>query len=185
MTELTTTFALLRQHEACARGYETLARHLGGVTTYGSGTPIPLLAIMESNGLDDTLWALRAVPEEQGTERDRLARLLAADYAEHVLPCWTAIYPDDRRVGDCIAVARQYAAGEATDAELTAARAAAWAAGAAGAARAAGAAGAARAALAAAWAAAGDAGAAGAARAAERKWQAARLRAILATNVMA
>ncbi len=89
-------------------------------------------------------------------------------------------YPKDARPQECIAVARRYANGEASNEERDAAWAAAWAAGdaAAGDAAAGDAAGAAAwAAGAAAWA-AGDAEAA--AGAAETKWQVDRLREMLA-----
>lgn len=85
----TTTFARLKEHGACTEGYKKLAKHLGGVATYGKHTPINLLTILESNGLTDTLWSLRAVQEP---ERDRVERLLACDYAEHVLPIFEAWY---------------------------------------------------------------------------------------------
>src|SRR3990167_6036467 len=94
---LTTTFNLLREHSACKEGYEKLARHLTSVKAYGADTPILLTTILESNGLDDTLWSLRAVPLEQIDARDRLVRLFACDCAEHVLHIWEAKYPNDLR----------------------------------------------------------------------------------------
>lgn len=87
---LTTTFTLLRQHKACTSGYKTLARHLGGIRAYGANTLVPLSVILNSNGLADTLWSLRAVPEEQAATRDHIARLFIADCTEHVLPLWEA-----------------------------------------------------------------------------------------------
>lgn len=118
----------------------------------------------------------------------RELRLFAADCAERVLPIFEREHPNDPRPREAIRVARLFAEGETTPAELAAARAAAWAAWAAarGAARdAAWAAGdaagdaARNAAGAAAWAAAEDAAeawvAAGAAGAAERAWQTDRL----------
>ncbi len=105
---------------------------------------------------------------------ERMARLFAADCAEHVLSVFEKRYPTDARPRKCIRVARRYAKGKATQQELAAARdaarAAAWAA-AVAAAWTAGAAGAAWTAVAAAWAAAGDAVGA----AVERKWQTRRL----------
>ena len=178
---LTTTFAALHHAGACPAGYRKLATALGGVTTYGDTTPIPIARIMETNGLDDTLWVLtNAIPEDKHAERDRTALLFAADCASHVLPLWTAKCPDDMRPAEAIAVARRFAAGQATREELTAA---AEATGAARAARAAWAAWAARAAAWAARAAAEAAWATGAAaraaEAAEREWQAARLMSLL------
>ena len=91
------------------------------------------------------------------TWNERTARLFACDCAEHVLSIFERERPDDNRVRNCIRVTRRYVNGDATDAELTAAgaaaRTAAWAA---------------------AWDAAWDAAGA-AARDAELKWQIERL----------
>ena len=92
--------------------------------TEADDAPLSLLTILASNGLDDALWALRAVDGY-----DREIRLLACDFAEHVLPIWEAQYPDDNRPRTCIETARRYAdGGEATREELTAAAAAGWSA---------------------------------------------------------
>ena len=71
---------------------------------------------------------------EIGSPTDKTLRLLACDIAEDVLHFYEKKYPKDSRVRDCIAVARRYANGEATeedraaarDAARAAARAAAW-----------------------------------------------------------
>ena len=176
-----TSFKLLHDAGACKERYRFLAKALGGIKAYGRDTPITLLQILNINGLDDALWALRACPDS-----DTFARLLACDYAEHVLRIFETRYPDDYRPREAIAVSRRYARGEATDAELSAAwyaagaaAVAAWYAAwyAAGAATwAAAGAAADSAAGAATWAAAWDAGDAGDA---ERTWQEARLRELL------
>jgi hypothetical protein len=147
----TTRFRLLHDAGACKERYRFLAKALGGIKAYGRDTPITLLQILDINGFDDALWALRACDDAE-----TFSRLLACDYAEHVLPIFETQYPDDDRPRKAIAVSRRHAHGEATDAELSAAwaawDAARYAAGAA-----------ARAAGAAAWAAWHAAGAAGAA----------------------
>ena len=53
------------------------------------------------------MWAMRA------TEQDcsKIGRLMAADFAESVLPIWTAHYPDDNRPALAIQAARDYASG--------------------------------------------------------------------------
>ncbi len=78
MAKPASTFALLRQYSACEGGYRKLARHLGGVAKYGRDKPILLTVILDSNGLDDTLWCLRALVEPW----DRKLRLYAADCAK-------------------------------------------------------------------------------------------------------
>ncbi len=173
--KLYTTFSLLRAAGACPEGYRKLRRHLGGVESYGRDLPISILQILDSNGVADALWSLRAVPPEQEARRDRFSRLIACDCAERVLPIYEKRYPDDKRPRLAVGTARLYALGQATRAELDAARDAAGDA-ARDAARAARAAAwdAARAARAAAWdaawAAAWDAAWA-AAGAAEQEWQ--------------
>lgn len=124
---LYTTFELLREHEACTNRYRYLARKLGGVRAYGADTPIPLLKILEVSGLDDAEWALSAVPEEQQALRDRIARHIACDYAERVLPIFEEAVPGDSCPRDTIAVSRRFADGKASSEELAAAARAAYA----------------------------------------------------------
>lgn len=127
MSELYTTFDLLRKADACADRYAHLGRALGGIKRYGRTTPISLLRILETNGLDDALWALRAVPSEQAAVRDRLARLYACWCVRQIWGLLT-----DERSRAAIGIAERYAVDEATCNELAAASNAAW--GAAGAA---------------------------------------------------
>ena len=121
----TTRFRLLHDAGACKERYRFLAKALGGIKAYGRDTPITLLQILDINGFDDALWALRACDDAE-----TFSRLLACDYAEHVLPIFETQYPDDDRPRKAIAVSRRHAHGEATDAELSAAWAAWHAAGA-------------------------------------------------------
>jgi len=69
---------------------------------------------------DWLLWLLVAVGYDK-----RVIRHIACDCAEGVLPIYELAHPDDRRPRDCIAVARRYADGEATEEEMAAARVAA------------------------------------------------------------
>ena len=162
---LFTTFNKLHEHGACPEGYQKLARSLGGINKYGKDTLIPLDKIIESNGLQDTIWTLRATTESA----ENLLVEFACRCAEHVLHFYEDKYPDDKRPRLAIVTARVCITDKSPEATAArdAARDAAWAAGAAGAA-------AGDAAWAAAGAAAGaDAGAArDAAWAAERKIQA-------------
>lgn len=141
----------------CEDGWKKLLKHLG--KTAADDEPLPLLTVLDSNGLDDALWVLSF----GAPECERFARHYQAWCAEQVLPIFEAERPADMRVRKQIAMLRN---DEANAEERAAAGAAARAA--AGAA-----------ALAAAWAAAGDAAltAAGdAARAAalDAAWAAAR-----------
>lgn len=139
-----TTLNKIRAHSPCTTGWEKLLRNLG--KTKADDEPLALTTILESNGLDDALWCLRAV---DGHEREM--RLFGVDCARSVQHLMT-----DKRSLDALDVAERFANGLATQAEL----AAAWAALAA--------------ALTAAWAAAraADAAAAAAARAVARAAQA-------------
>ena len=123
---LTTTFELLKNHSACEEGYRKLGKYLGGITTYGKRTPINLLTILESNGVDDMLWCLRATKENC----DKVSRLMAADFAEEVLPIFEKAYPDDKRPRKAIQASRDFANGrissEEREATGEAARIAAW-----------------------------------------------------------
>ena len=63
-----------------------------------------------------------------GEATERNLRLFACDVAEDVLSAFESEYPNDQRPRTAIEVARRYALGEATYAELTAAHSAGWAA---------------------------------------------------------
>jgi len=145
----TTTFRKLREANACADRYAVLKSALPG---RGDDDPITLLEILDANGLDDALWALRACDDAEC-----FARLLMCDYAEHVLPYFEREFPNDTR---------RFARGEEAADALAAAADAVWAAADAG--------------RDAAWAARDAArAAADAARDAERTWQEQRLRELL------
>jgi hypothetical protein len=131
-----TTLNEIRKHHPCASSWQKMLRHLG--KTSADDAPLSLAVIHASNGLDDALWALRAV---DGYDREK--RLFAVWCARQVQHLMT-----DQRSLDALDVAERFANGDASTQKLYAARAAAWAA-ARDAARAA--------AMAAAWAAASDA----------------------------
>lgn len=76
----------------------------------------------ECRRVDWMIWLLERMGKPLWTDQER--RLFACDCAEHVLPIWEARYPDDARPRRAIEVARAYARGKATAAELVAARAA-------------------------------------------------------------
>ena len=110
---ITTTLNAIREHSPCAYGWTKLLDHLG--KTKADDEPLPLLTVLDSNGLDDTLWCLRTRPD-----LDRLWRLYAVWCSRQVQHLMT-----DPRSIEAIDVAERYENGEATDAELAAASAAA------------------------------------------------------------
>ncbi len=116
----TTTLNLIRAAKPCEDGWRKL---LGGLDkTQADDEPLPLLSVLDINGLDDTLWVLSyAMPD------DRLERHFQAWCAEQVLHLFEAERPGDLRVREQIAMLRNDAA---TEAERAAARyaasAAAW-----------------------------------------------------------
>ena len=170
MLPLTTTLTAIRAAHPCEEGWAKLLGHLG--KNRADDEPLPLTVILDSNGLDDTLWVL-----DKTTGLRRICVLFAADCAEQVLPLFERDRPDDSRPRRAIEVARDphaSAAASAASAAASAASDAAWAA--ACAARAARAARAASAASDAAWAAACAARAAACAARAARAAACARLR---------
>lgn len=124
-----TTLAALRSKRPCVGGYNKLVCHLTG-QPYKSqrkyincelDKPIPLNVILEFNGLDDALWALRAC--DQTPELVRAMRLYAVWCARQVQHLMT-----DPRSVETMDVAERHAWGEATDDELAAAQTRVWAA---------------------------------------------------------
>jgi hypothetical protein len=181
---LVTTFNRLHSADACASGYGKLANfirdNLGVVPKdFGMDRPIPVALILESNGIDDALWVLRNAHCGDGdAERNRFLRLLACDFAEHVLPIFEKHHSDDNRPRQAIEAARLFEDGKVSYKEMATARAAARAA-AYAAYAAADAAYAAYAARADAAAYAARADAADAARLTEKQWQSDRFQAAL------
>jgi hypothetical protein len=113
---MNTTLNLIRSHGPCVDGWAKLLRHLG--KTEADDEPLSLRTILDSNGLEDALWCLRAVPN-----CDREARLYAVWCARQVQHLMT-----DPRSLAALDVAERRASGEVTDAELAAPRAVASAA---------------------------------------------------------
>ena len=119
--KLTTTFKRLRKAGACTERYKFLRHALKGVKDNDS---INLLTILETNGLDDALWALCATTQDC----EKIAHLMAADFAEMALVEWLKYYPDDDRPRLAIQAARDFANGLITKEVRSAAESAAWSA---------------------------------------------------------
>ena len=109
-----TTLNKIRAHSPCADGWAKLLRHLG--KTQADDEPLALVTILESNGVDDALWCLRACDDIA-----REARLYAVWCARQVQHLIT-----DPRSLAALDVVERHANGEATDEELAAAGDAAW-----------------------------------------------------------
>ena len=108
-----TTLNAIREHAPCADGWKKLLGNLG--KSSADDEPLSLLTILDSNGLDDAIWCLRAA-----TGHDKEIRLFAVWCARKVQHLMTA--PVFINAMD---VAERFANGLATAEELAAARGAA------------------------------------------------------------
>ena len=109
-----TTLNEIREHSPCEEGWKKLLKSLS--KTKADDEPVSIVQVLDSNGLDDALWCLRAV---KGYDREiRLYAVWCARQVEHLMT--------DERSKQALVVAERHANGEATDEELAAARAAAW-----------------------------------------------------------
>jgi hypothetical protein len=114
-----TTLNKIRSHGPCPDGWTKLLRHLG--KTQADDEPLALATILDSNGLNDALWCLRAVDGHE--QKMRLYAVWCARQVQHRMT--------DQRSLNALDVAERHANGQATDEELAAAawdaaRAAAW-----------------------------------------------------------
>lgn len=108
-----TTLNAIRVHQPCADGWAKLLAHLG--KTRADNQPLHITTVLDSNGVGDALWCLRAV-----TGHQREIRLYAVWCARQVQHLMT----DPRSIA-ALDVAERHANGQATDDELAAAWAAA------------------------------------------------------------
>jgi hypothetical protein len=108
-----TTLNKIREHNLCTSGWTKLLKNLG--KTQADDEPLAITTVLESNGIGDALWCLRAV---DGYQREmRLFAVECARSVQHLMK--------DQRSIDIINVAERYANGMATDNELVSANAAA------------------------------------------------------------
>ena len=106
-----TTLNKIREFSPCESGWAKLLKHLG--KTQADDEPLDFLTILESNGLDDTLWCLKAAPKEW-EPNIRMYAVWCAKQVEHQMT--------DKRSKNALVVAQNHALGLATDDELRAAR---------------------------------------------------------------
>ena len=105
-----TTLNKIRSYQTCESGWVKLLKHLG--KTQADDEPLDFLTILESNGLDDTLWCLRAAPDDW-MSNFRMYAIWCAKQVEHLMV--------DERSKNALVVAQNHALGLATDNELEAA----------------------------------------------------------------
>lgn len=111
---LTVTLSAIRDSLPCVNGWEKLLKYLG--KTKADDEPLLLETILDSNGLDDALWCLRAL---KGHDRDcRLYAVWGARKVEHLMT--------DERSRRALDVAERFAYGKATRRELAGSYEGAW-----------------------------------------------------------
>ena len=128
MTKFTVNLKALRAAGACFEGYNKVVRSLQGKAFtkddaerasylhYNYEGDISILQILESNGIDDALWALCCVDD---CDKDvRLYAVWCARQVQHLM--------SDNRSIIALDVAEKYADGLVTKEELKTARDAAW-----------------------------------------------------------
>ena len=104
--KLTTTLNKIRACSPCTSGWKTLLTYLG--KTEADDAEINLLTVLESNGVPDMLWCLRATTEDS----KRIASQLAIEFAEQALPIFEKRKPDDNRPRAAIQAARDFLDGK-------------------------------------------------------------------------
>jgi ABC-type branched-subunit amino acid transport system substrate-binding protein len=116
-----TTLRRIKENSPCSNGWQKLLSFLN--KTEADDEPLSLLTILESNGVEDCLWAFQCTDDNE-----RIYRLMAADFAESVLHIYEVKYSEDNRPRLAIQAARDYANGLIDEAAWAAAGAAAGAA---------------------------------------------------------
>ena len=129
MNKFNVTLPALRKAGACVDDYNRLVRTLQGLefTVDDAGRtkwlgfvhkdPVSIRTILDSNGIDDALWALRCIDNADDDKDVRLFAIWCARQVDHLMT--------DARSKTALDVAERHAHGLATDDELAAARAAA------------------------------------------------------------
>lgn len=84
MTEITLSLNEIREHNPCREGWDKALKSLG--KTRADDTRVTFAWIVENNGLDDALWALRCLPEPEQWRVRQFARWCALS----VIHLWDA-----------------------------------------------------------------------------------------------
>ena len=112
--KLTTTLNKIRACSPRTFGWRTLLKHVG--KDFNPDAEINLLTVLQSNGVVDMLWTLRATDQDS----KRIASQLAIEFAEQALPIFEKRRPDDARPRKAIQAARDYLDGKISLEELQA-----------------------------------------------------------------
>jgi hypothetical protein len=104
-----TTLNAIRAHEPCVDGWAKLLKHLG--KKKADDDLLPLVTVLDSNGIEDALWCMRCVPD--AAPAWRMYAVWCAWQVRHLMR--------DERSLKALEVAKNYALGLATDDELVAA----------------------------------------------------------------
>ncbi len=121
---LYTTVRRAERYGAFCDDFAKVLDALGG-DSHGRDNPVSLEVVLDVAGLDAATWTLQCLSPGQAADRDRIARLFAADCAEMVLGLFERERPDDARPREAIAMTRRRAAGEVSAEDLAAAESAA------------------------------------------------------------
>lgn len=103
-----TTLNKIREHSPCREGWEKLLTSLG--KTKADDEPLSFKTILDSNGLDDAIWALRSIDAPEV----RIFAVRCVRQIQHLLT--------DERSLSALDVAEAYTVGQATEEELSAAQ---------------------------------------------------------------
>ena len=109
-----TTLNKIREHSPCCEGWGRPLTYLG--KTNADDEPLSFKSILDSNGLDDAIWALRSIDAPEV----RLFAVRCVRQIQHLI--------SDERSLNALDVSEMYAVGNATSEEISAAWDAAWAA---------------------------------------------------------
>lgn len=101
-----TTYNLAVKHNACERALESWDKHVGGIKKFGVDTQIPLTDILDVLGIDDCLWALRTVQDQEAA--DIIATKFLTAIVDRTLIYFESEYPEDKRPCQAIEVLRAY-----------------------------------------------------------------------------
>ena len=108
---ITITLQKIKNARPCADGWQKLLKSKGG-SDADMGAEFPLSDVLESNGLDDTLWCLRCLPEHNNLWRK--CAVWCTRQVQHLMT--------DQRSIDALDVAWRHSDDAATDDELDAAK---------------------------------------------------------------